>query len=183
MTDQIEPGEPGPPVDGEPSRDDALPVPAPPPPLKAGRWRPLIVLALLIAFVVVVVFTVKDNTAANDLKVGDCFDLPTATAVQTVTHHACTEPHTAEVFLVADYTGTAMDTPLTLLLEAFVGATCDPAFTAYVGRDLAASPDLSIGYFYPDVDAWQQGKRTITCYVAKTDQSAISASLKGSAAQ
>jgi Septum formation len=174
MTDQLDPVAP------------ALPPPvvAPPaPPLKAGRWRALLVLAVLIGFVVVVLFTVKDNTAANDLKVGDCFDVPTATSVQTVTHHACTEPHTAEVFLVTDYTGSPMDTPLTLLLEDFVGTTCDPAFAAYVGKSLDDEPDLSIGYLYPDADAWQQGKRTITCYVLKTDQSSISTSLKGSGGQ
>lgn len=171
MTNQVDPAAP-------PS------IAAPPvAPLKAGRWRSVLVLALLIGFLVVVLFLVKDNTAASDLSVGDCFDIPTAISVQTVTHHACTEPHSAEVFLVTDYTGSPMDTPLTLLLDDFVQANCDPAFATYVGKALEDEPDLSIGYIYPDVDAWQQGKRTITCYVANSDQSSISTSLKGSAAQ
>lgn len=160
---------------------DVDPVAQPLPPIKAGRWRPLLLLALLIAFVVVVVFTVKDNAVVNDLKVGDCFDIPTATSVQTVTHRACTEPHTAEVFLIANYSGSPMDTPLTLLLDDFVGATCDPAFTTYIGEALASSPDLAIGYLYPGVDAWRQGNHAITCYVARTDQTAFSGSLRGSA--
>jgi hypothetical protein len=162
---------------------DAAGAAPPVPPLEAGRWRGVLVLALLIGFLVVVLFTVKDNTSASDLKVGDCFDIPTAISVQSVTHHTCTEPHSAEAFLVTDYTGSPMDTPLTLLLDAFVQANCDPAFATYVGKALADEPGLSIGYIYPDVDAWQQGKRSITCYVAKSDQSSISTSLKGSAAQ
>jgi hypothetical protein len=172
MTDQIEAAATAPPPSGaEP----------PLPPLKPGRWRPLAVVALLLAFLVVVLFTVKDNTAPIDLKVGDCFDIPTSTSVQTVTHHPCSEPHTAEVFLVANYSGSPMDTPLILLVEDFVTATCDPAFMTYVGKALRDVPYLSIGYIYPNADAWQRGQHAITCYVAKTDQTSISTSLKGSA--
>jgi hypothetical protein len=180
MTDQIDPeAAAATPPPAEPPTPVAPPATARP---TAGRWRALLVLALLVGFLVVVLFTVKDNTSANDLKVGDCFDIPTATSVQTVTHHQCTEPHTAEVFMVADYTGSPMDTPLTLLIDDFVGATCDPAFTTYVGDSLEDSPDLSIGYLYPDDDAWKAGNRSITCYVVKTDQGSMSSSLKGSAA-
>jgi hypothetical protein len=153
------------------------------PALQGGRWRSVLVLVVLVGFLVVVVFTFKDNTTPIDLKVGDCFDIPTAISVQTVTHHACTEPHSAEVFLVTGYTGSPMDTPLALLLDAFVTATCDPAFASYVGKPLAEVPELSIGSIYPNPDAWQRGQRTITCYAAKTDQSSMSTSLKGSAAQ
>ncbi|MEA2674419.1 MAG: hypothetical protein QOI92_1611 [Chloroflexota bacterium] len=174
MTEHLEPA----------TNERELPAGQPPAPtLKAGRWRSVLVLFLLIAFLVVVLFTFKDNTAPIDLKVGDCFDIPTAISVQAVTHHACTEPHTAEVFLVTNYAGSPMDTPLALLLDEFVTATCDPAFAAYVGKPLADAPELSIGSIYPNPDAWQRGQRTITCYVAKTDQSSISTSLKGFASQ
>jgi Septum formation len=169
----------------EPETKEQGPPPAlpPVPALTGGRWRSVLVLVVLIGFLVVVLFTFKDNTTPIDLKVGDCFDIPTATSVQAVTHHACTEPHTAEVFLVTEYSGSPMDTPLALLLDAFVTANCDPAFATYVGKPLADAPELSIGSIYPNPDAWQRGQRTITCYVAKTDQTSMSASLKGSGAQ
>jgi len=173
MTDPIDSGAAEPRVP-----DAAAPAPAARP--TAGRWRPLLVLVLLLGFIVVVVFTVKDNGAVNDLKVGDCFDIPTAASVATVTHHPCTEPHTAEVFLVADYTGSPMDTPLILLIDAFVTSACDPAITTYVGKPLADSPELQVGYLYPSAAAWQSGSRSITCYVVKADQSAMTTSLKGS---
>jgi hypothetical protein len=174
MTDPVEPE----------TKEQEPPAALPPvPALKGGRWRSVLVLVVLVGFLVVVVFTFKDNTTPIDLKVGDCFDIPTAISVQAVAHHACTEPHTAEVFLVTNYTGSPMDTPLALLLDDFVTATCDPAFATYVGKPLADAPELSIGSIYPNPDAWQRGERTITCYVAKTDQSSISTSLKGSAAQ
>jgi hypothetical protein len=176
MTDQIDPVADAPPA-------SVAAAPEPPVRSKASSVRALAVLGGLVGLLVVLLFLVKDNHAAADLKVGDCFDIPTSISVQTVTHHACTEPHTGEVFLVADYTGSSMDTPLTLLLDGFVGATCDPAFATYVGKALDDLPDLSLGYFYPDVDSWKQGERTITCYVARTDQGPVSSSFKGSGAQ
>ena len=177
--------EPMSPADDDPARPPLEPPAAPPAAATArpGRGRPLIAVGLLGAFLLLVVFTVKDNGAANDLKIGDCFDIPSATTVKTVTHHPCTEPHTAEVFHVAEYSGRDMNTPISLVLDEFVGTTCDPVFATYVGKALADVPDLSVGYFYPTLDGWQGGDRTITCYVAKTDQSPVSTSLKGSAAQ
>lgn len=174
MTDSVEP---------EPKEQEPPPALPPVPALKGGRWRSVLVLVALVGFLVVVLFTFHDNTTPIDLQVGDCFDIPTSISVQAVTHHACSEPHTAEVFLVANYTGSPMDTPLALLLDAFVTTTCDPAFATYVGKPLADAPELSIGSIYPNPDAWQRGQRTITCYVAKTDQSPVTRSLKGSGAQ
>ena len=174
MTDRVEPE----------TKGQAPPAALPPgPALKGGRWRSVLVLVVMVGFLVVMLFTFNDPTTPIDLKVGDCFDIPTAISVQAVTHHACIEPHTAEVFLVANYTGSPMDTPLALLLDQFVTATCDPAFASYVGKPLADTPQLSIGSISPNPDAWQRGQRTITCYVAKTDESSMTTSLKGSAAQ
>jgi hypothetical protein len=167
--------EPMPPV-----ADAPIAAAAPPAVPVRGRRQVLLLVGLLIAFLVLVLFTVKDNAAADNLKVGDCFDVPTALSVSTVTHHACTEPHTAEVFEVVQYSGPPMDTPLRPTIGAFVGTACDPVFATYVGKALADAPDLSIGYLYPSVDAWQHGNRSITCYALRTDQAALTSSLKGS---
>jgi len=45
---------------------------------------------------------------------------------------------------------------------------------------LEAAPELSIGYFFPSPDAWKGGDRTITCYLARTDQGPMSNSLRSS---
>lgn len=155
--------------------------PTTPPGRKPGSMRPVLVVGVIVAFLAIVLFAVKDNAAADDLKVGDCFDIPTATTVKTVTHHPCTEPHTAEVFHVVEFTGSDMSTPLTFVISSFVDTACGPAFTAYVGADLDSVPDLTTGYFYPSIEGWQSGDRTITCYVTKADEGPITTSLKGSA--
>ena len=170
MTDHIEPAS-GPPQ---------TPATAPARQGARGRWQPVLLLVVIVAFLAVVVFTLTDNPTAVDLKVGDCFDLPSATSVATVTKHACTERHSAEVFTVAEYTGTETVIPAALALDTFVTTACDPVFASYVGKELTASPELSIGYFFPGPDAWKRGDRTITCYVARTDQGPMSNSLKGS---
>jgi hypothetical protein len=51
----------------------------------------------------------------------------------------------------------------------------------YAGREINADPDLSIGYFYPSRDGWSSGDRTITCYVARSDEGPMTQSVKGSA--
>jgi hypothetical protein len=148
----------------------------------AGRKGALIAIGILVVPLAVILYAVKDNAAADDLKVGDCFDVPTATTVQTVQHHPCTEAHGAEVIGVAEYTEGGTTYPISFVLEPFVTATCVPAFQAYVGADVDAVPDLSIGYFYPSRDSWSSGDRTITCYVARTDDGQMTESVKGSAA-
>ena len=54
------------------------------------------------AFLAIVLFVVRNNVSADDLKVGDCFDIPNGTSIQTVEHHRCNENHNAEVILCKD---------------------------------------------------------------------------------
>ncbi len=159
-------------------------APAPPTAVagpKPGSKRAIVIVGAIVAFLVVVLFVVKDNGAADDLKVGDCFDIPTATSVSTVTHHPCTESHTAEVFHVVEYTGTESTRPISFVLEGFVDTACRPVFATYVGKELDSVPDLTLNYFYPSSDGWSSGDRTITCYATRTDEGPMTTSVKGSA--
>jgi hypothetical protein len=159
------------------------PYSPPPPPADAGgkpnRLVPVIIVGVIVGFLAIVLFLVKDNASAADLKVGDCFDVPTSTSVSTVTHHPCTEPHGAEVIHVAEYSG-SMTIPITFTLDGFVETACVPVFKTYVGDDLDNVSDLTISYFYPSNDGWSSGDRTITCYVSPTDESQMTESVKGS---
>jgi Septum formation len=157
--------------------------PAFPPPAvaKPGGKRAAVIVVVLIAFLGVVLWMVKDNGNADDLKVGDCFDVPSETTVTTVTHHGCTEPHTAEVFHVVEFSGSDMTTPLTFVIDNFVDTACTPVFATYTGTELAASTDLTYGWFYPTVDGWQNGDRTITCYITKADDGLMTTSVKAGA--
>jgi hypothetical protein len=146
-----------------------------------GKWRAPIIIVGIVAFLAIVLFVVRNNVAADDLKVGTCFDIPNGTSIQTVEQHPCNESHNAEVIFVGEHDGTTY--PISLALDRFVEDNCAPAFETYVGTDIESSADLAMGYLYPDRDGWESGDRTITCYVGRSDESPMTESLKGSAIQ
>ena len=79
--------------------------PTPPAAKKPGGRGALIIVGLLVVFLAVVLFVVRNNVAAGDLKVGDCFDIPNGTTVRTVQSRPCAESHHAEVIFVGEYDG------------------------------------------------------------------------------
>src|SRR5438132_2054720 len=86
-----------------------------------------------------------------DLKVGDCFDLPTgAETVKEVQHHPCTELHGAELVALFEYPAGSSDPyPLREVLRKFAANQCVVAFRAYTGRDPVTDPLLTLGWMYP----------------------------------
>ncbi|MDQ2964242.1 MAG: septum formation family protein [Chloroflexota bacterium] len=55
---------------------------------------------------------------------------------------------------------------------------CLPAFSAYTGLDLLSQEVLDVGYMVPSNDSWQEGDRTIICYVARVDDTAVNQSVR-----
>ena len=167
--------------------ESTTPAPAPPPGSVAGTGkpagsrRPVIIVGLIVAFLAVVLFIVKNNVSADDLKVGTCFNIPDGTSISTVEQHSCTESHNGEVFFVGEYDGESF--PISISLDSYIDDNCVPAFGSYVGTAFEDAADLTIGYFHPNRDGWDDGERTITCYVARTDQGAMTQSLQGSGSQ
>ncbi|HEX7222637.1 MAG TPA: septum formation family protein [Candidatus Limnocylindrales bacterium] len=144
---------------------------------KSGGRGAVIIVGVIVAFLAIVLFIVRNNVAADDLAVGDCFNIPTATSIQTVEKQPCTESHNAEVIFVGDHDGTTY--PISLTLDSYIEDNCVPAFETYVGRSIDSDPELSVGYFYPSRDGWDDGDRTITCYISQPDESPMTESLKG----
>jgi len=171
MTDDTTLGEP---TSGEPTSPGA---PADPAAAKSGKLRPVIIIGVIVAFLAIVLFAVRNNVAADDLKVGDCFNIPNGTTVKTVDKHPCNESHNAEVIFIGEYTD-GSTYPISLSLNRFVKSSCAPAFETYVGRAIDSDPELSVGYFSPTREGWDRGDRTITCYVAQPDESPMTKSLK-----
>lgn len=168
-----------PPPDSEPP-PVAPPAAAAPPPVPAkpaSRWRVAIPLLLIGGFLAVVLWAVKDNEFADDLAIGTCFDVPSQTSISTVTKHACTEAHDAEVFHIAEMTGESGSYPISLTIDRFVTEECEPAFLTYVG-EAAAAGDLTFGYFYPSRDGWKDGERSVTCYALRLDEAKLTQSVK-----
>lgn len=187
------------PTPATPASDPAAQMPPPdmpsPPPIappsmapqpaapatRAGRLRPIIAVGAIVLLLGAILWATKDNAAADDLAAGDCFNVPTSSSVSTVEKRACTESHDAEVFHVVEYDG-GTTYPISLTLESYIDTTCVPAFATYVGGDLDTRVDLAIGYFYPSRDGWNDGDRTITCYIANDDETKLTKSVKGTGA-
>jgi hypothetical protein len=144
---------------------------------RGDKRRLVLILGGIVVFLVVVLFAVRNNQSADDLAVGTCFDVPGRdTDISTVTSHPCAEAHDAEVFHVAEYTGNSY--PISISLDSFIDDACVPAFATYVGEAYDTNEDLTLGYFYPSRDAWDNGDRTVTCYVAREDKAKMTESVK-----
>jgi Septum formation len=183
VTDEPMPGEAGSPEQAPIPEAEAL-QPTPEPPAsgaaaaRPGRGRTIIVIGLIVAFLAIVLFVVRNNVSADDLAVGDCFNLPNGSTIKTVEKHPCNESHNAEVIFVGEYTGATY--PISLSLDSYIEDSCLPAFESYVGRAIDSQPELSLGYFHPTQDGWDSGDRTISCYISQPDESPMTESLKAS---
>lgn len=183
MSDDIQPeGAVAPDPQPIPEAPEAFPppaeAPAPEQPAKASRRPAIIIIGVIVVFLAVVLFAVRNNAAADELKVGECMNLPNGTTFQTVEKQPCTESHAAEVIFVGEYTGATY--PISLSLDSYIEEQCVPAFEAYVGRAIDSEPELSVGYFHPSREGWDGGERTITCYVSQPDESPMTESVKAS---
>ena len=124
--------------------------------------------------------TRSGDLTANDLRVGDCFDLkePDAEEISDVTAHPCTEAHEYEVFFIGTLAEGAY--PGEDGLTAFVVDNCGPAFDSYVGTAYTDS-QLDFSWLYPSSDSWSDGDRSVQCAVYDPRSSRLTNSLKSTA--
>lgn len=136
----------------------------------------------IVAVIVVgfVVFRDRLPGAASDLNVGECFDRPSTTDdIGDVPRQPCNEPHDAEVFLNVDHPAAAGEVyPISLTMDRFVMEQCTPAFNTYTGLDFETSVDYDIGYLQPTRQGWNEGDREVTCYIVRSDDAKMNASLR-----
>jgi putative regulator of septum formation len=118
--------------------------------------------------------------AAEDLRVGDCFEEPAGQQViEDVQHQPCTENHDAEVVFVGNYPAAkAAATPAGDEYETYVATNCLPAFATYTGVDVMSQEVLGIGYYTPTNEGWRAGDREIMCYAARMDGASMKASVR-----
>jgi hypothetical protein len=126
-----------------------------------------------------ILFRDRLTSGATDLKVGDCFDDTTSTTdVKEVQHHPCTENHTAEVVLTADYPAPkGAPYPGRSGMSTYSDQTCTTAVISYVG--MAGDLDtLSYGIYFPKEADWNSGDRWIICYVSTANGTPVSQSMR-----
>lgn len=184
MTDMPPPNVPEPPAPVAQPEMVAPPPPPPPAPAKQpSKLRTYLSIGVLLVIVGGVLYAIRNNQDANDVKAGTCFDFPSATDddFSTVETKQCTEAHDAEAILVANYTdGDAF--PISLSINRFFEEKCVPAAEAYVGLPFDSILDVEINLFGPTREAWDDGKRQFTCYAESGDGTKLTKSVKGGAA-
>ncbi|MDR1806927.1 MAG: septum formation family protein [Propionibacteriaceae bacterium] len=115
---------------------------------------------------------------AFDLEVGDCIitaDL--AEAFSDVPTQECSVPHDAEI--IGKHASAVGDTYDEAAIAAEAEVWCNDDIESYVGPNWVDT-DLIWGYFYPDPEAWSNGKRTVMCYAVTYDgESSLTSSVRG----
>jgi len=141
------------------------------------------VLAVVIIAIAAVAFLFRDRLSGNasDLAVGDCFDVPSVqTEIKDVQHHPCNEAHTGEVFaVITDPDPAGAPVPTTDAITTYFAQACLPILSAYIGEDGTTQTVLDFGGFYPTDDGWNNGDRSITCYLYRVDEGPMTTSMKG----
>jgi Septum formation len=121
-----------------------------------------------------------DCLAGSNMGLGNSNPWPT-----DVTQVACTKPHEAEVYFVADIWPQSMAYPKDSTIDSQAEARCDTAFTAYDGADYSQSA-FSYTEIVPDSANWASGDRSMVCVAFEPDSSGpsgatpVNYSIKGS---
>ncbi len=148
----------------------------------SGAVRRYLVLAAIVVVVLVLAFVFRDRItgSAADLQIGDCFDVPTVDIeIKDVQHHPCAEAHTGEVFAVLTHPAAAGAPVIDdATMSQYFGTTCLPILNAYIGEDATTQTVLDFGAFYPTNDGWNNGDRSVTCYLYRVDEGSMTASMK-----
>ena len=150
----------------------------------------LIVPIIAVSLLGLVVFAARGPgpTTAFTLKAGDCFDIPSDTQVGDIATIDCSTPHDAEVFMAgAVLTPSPSDAaagppayPGDAGIGQWVAANCGGNTQAlYLGAHTQALPNIVVGYFFPDANAWTRGERQVTCYLHTPDGSKLNERLGG----
>jgi hypothetical protein len=121
--------------------------------------------------------------SAGDLKVGDCFDVPSlqtqGAMVKDVQHHPCSELHSGEVYFKGNVPGDANAAyPADDAFDAFARDRCVPEYRGYTGRDFDSDETYDIQYLTPTTDGWKDGDRTVDCIVLRIDGQSFKGSVK-----
>jgi Septum formation len=126
-------------------------------------------------------YFLRDVLTGNvvDLKVGDCFDVPTATKLlKDVQHHPCTVAHDAEMLFVGFMPGTSDTYPASPDFDHFVKVLCVPAYESYTGRTYETDITYELHSLVPTTDGWKAGDHGVTCFVMRADGTQLMATVK-----
>lgn len=157
------------------------------------RRRPAAARALLLSAVLLAgagCSVGKDAKPGRDvssfkLKVGDCVVPPSEIKAElsSVRVVSCGTRHTQEAYALVDYAATGGASPASVYpgddaLKKFADGACAQRYEGYVGVAYADSA-LFFTYLLPSARGWQNGDRSVVCFVTTTG-GPLTKSVKGS---
>lgn len=107
------------------------------------------------------------QTDAFSIRLGDCFDEPSADEVYNLTAIPCAQPHDNEVYHLFDLEGGAF--PGDAAIDESGTAGCLEAFEEFIGVAYDDS-EIYFSYFVPTEDSWRDGDREVICYALQDGQ-------------
>lgn len=147
--------------------------PTPEPQTRSGSrlgWLRWLVAAGFLGFLL---FRILDpSTAVDSLSVGDCFDDPGGTKIESVDLIDCTEPHEYEIYALVQLSGDAGEFPGDDALFDELAEVCFNRFEVYVGHEYATSV-YDFSGLTPLEESWANGDREGVCLVHRFDESSI----------
>lgn len=125
-----------------------------------------------------------EQVDVGDLEPGQCFDYrdvqdDEGAVVEGVFGVDCNLPHDNEVYAIVEHPGASGDLyPGDDALISFADELCYGGFEAFVGRQYELS-DLEIGHIRPSGESWDDGDRTIHCFVFQRDGEKLTGTAQG----
>ena len=127
---------------------------------------------LVAVLVLLVVAACGSKSAAPQLKIGDCFDVPTSADIVDIPAKPCTGPHGGEVFHLFDAQGGGAY-PSDDEWARLIYPVCDPVFKTYTGTPVEDRTDIDYLFLVPTSDRWAGGDRHVTCFIRSLDGSPL----------
>jgi hypothetical protein len=132
---------------------------------------------LAIGAVIGFVFRDRLSGSADDMRVGDCVQLPTAAGTfKEIQHSPCSEAHDAEVYFLVDYPA-QQTLPTDEEFGSFAENQCTgAAFQNYTGIAFQTARSITFDYFTPVEAGWKQGDHEVVCIIRPVDGSKVTQS-------
>jgi hypothetical protein len=151
-----------------------------------SRDLPAALLVTLVALGTLTACSSDDGsgTSVMDVEVGQCFlaQGDVKAQISDIEQVKCSQKHAQEAYATPSYQATADDTtsdayPGDEALDQFAEGACAQDFGPYVGVDYLDS-SLFFTYLAPSARSWQDGDRTVLCFVTSAGRSLVG-SVKG----
>jgi len=118
-----------------------------------------------------------DTLGVDELRAGQCIDVPSGDEISTVPERDCDEPHDAEVYLVRRLEGS--NYPGDEAVQRRADEVCSgTAFEEYFGVSSTRSA-LAVQYLWPGEENWHAGDHDVVCAAVRGDGRQLTSSMAG----